>query len=392
MRSLRQGLGVLVTCPLLLVAAAGHASTTAPGSPDDSASGSPSTTSTSSTAGSSTTASGQTQTSSEGVEVTTYGTVRVAPDMRSDEPPAYQALHAVQRLADHTVVYWSVGWPEEPDNTQMSVLGRNPTSGSRLDGLNSAQFVNIALPEQGLFLYAVQDPQESRTRAATSGSDALPSEPGVMNVMYAVLPALPPDVDTVDVTLGYAGVVTGVPVGDGLLEPTVDGPEVPLGTGWPEVPDALLQPVQLPGFSNRPLFAPSEQVDGFSREAESGEQVSIDIAADVLFAFDSADLSDEAVARLGEVAAEVGERAAPGALTIVGHTDSNGSDAYNDDLSQRRAQAVADVLGPALTDADLDISVEGRGESEPVADNGSDEGRQLNRRVTVGFTENPGSD
>lgn len=382
MRSLRQGLGVLLTCPLLLVAAAGHAATTAPGSPDDSASGSPSASST----------AGSTQTSSEGVEVTTYGTVRVAPDMRSDEPPAYQALHAVQRLPQHTVVYWSVGWPEEPGNTLMSVLGRNPTSGSRLDGLNSAQFVNVALPEQGLFLYAVQDPEESRTRAATSGSDALPSEPGVMNVMYAVLPALPPDVDTVDVTLGYAGVVTDVPVGDGLLEPTVDGPEVPLGTGWPEVPDSLLQPVQLPGFSNRPLFAPSEQVDGFSREAESGEQVSIDIAADVLFAFDSADLSEEAVSRLGEVAVEIGERAAPGALTIVGHTDSNGSDAYNDDLSQRRAQAVADVLGPALTDADLDISVEGRGEREPVADNGTDEGQQLNRRVTVGFTENPGSD
>ncbi|MGJ7439588.1 OmpA family protein [Aquipuribacter sp. MA13-6] len=384
MRSLRQGLGVLVTCPLLLLGAAGHASAGATSPPDDGASEPAA----ASPAGS----SPRTQTSSEGVEVTTYGTVTVAPDMRSDEAPAYQALHAVQRLAEHTVVYWSVGWPEEPDNTLMSVLGRNPTSGSRLDGVNSAQFVNIALPEQGLFLYAVQDPQESRTRAATSGSDALPSEPGVMNVMYAVLPALPPDVDTVDVTLGYAGVVTDVPVGDGLLEPTVDGPEVPLGTGWPEVPDALLQPVQLPGFSNRPLFAPSEQVDGFSREAESGEQVSIDIAADVLFAFDSAELSDEAVTRLDEVAADLAERAAPGALTIVGHTDSNGSDAYNDDLSLRRAQAVADVLGPSLTDADLDISVEGRGESEPVADNGTEEGQQLNRRVTVGFTENPGSD
>lgn len=382
MRSLRHALGVLATCPLLLLGAVGHASTGATSTPDDDASGP--------AAASPSGSSPQTQTSSEGVEVTTYGTVTVAPAMRSDEPPAYQAVHAVQRLEDHTVVYWSMGWPEEPRNVLLSSLGRNPTSGSRLDGYTSAQFVNIALPEQGLFLYAVQDPGDRQIRAATSGRDALPSEPGVMNVMYAVLPALPPDVDTVDVTLGYAGVVTGVPVGDGLLEPTVEGPEIPLGTGWPEVPDTLLQPVEPAVFSNRPLFAPSEQVDGFSREAESGEQVSIDIAADVLFAFDSADLSEEAVARLGEVAAELGERAAPGALSIVGHTDSNGSDAYNDDLSLRRAQAVADVLAPALPD--LEAAVEGRGETEPVADNGTDEGQQLNRRVTVSFTENPGSD
>lgn len=57
-----------------------------------------------------------------------------------------------------------------------------------------------------------------------------------MGVMYTVLPPLPDGVDTVDVTLGFAAVVTGVPVADGLLEPTVEGPVVPLGTGWPEVP------------------------------------------------------------------------------------------------------------------------------------------------------------
>ncbi|WP_380163919.1 OmpA family protein [Jannaschia sp. R86511] len=327
------------------------------------------------------------QTSSEGVEVVTYGTAEVAVDMNSELSPVYQAVHAVRRTPDRTVVYWSVGWAEEPEFRSFAAFGRRPFALAVFDTYSSAPFVNIALPQQGQFLYGVPDPTFNLVRAATSDREALPTEPGVMGVMYTVLPPLPEDVDTVDVTLGFADVVTGVPVEDGLLEPTVEGPVVPLGTGWPEIPEALLAPVEAPGFSTRPLFSPSEDIDGFSREAEAGEQVTIDIAADVLFAFDSADLSQEAVARLDELAQELLERAAPGELAIVGHTDDNGPDDYNQELSQRRAQSVADVLQPALADAELDLVVEGRGEAEPVADNSTEEGQQLNRRVTVSFTE-----
>jgi outer membrane protein OmpA-like peptidoglycan-associated protein len=115
--------------------------------------------------------------------------------------------------------------------------------------------------------------------------------------------------------------------------------------------------------------------------------VTIDVAADVLFAVDSAELSAEAVARLQQVAADVTARAVPGALSVVGHTDSDASEAYNDDLSARRAQAVAGVLGPALAGTGLNLTVEGRGEREPVADNSTDEGKQANRRVAITFTE-----
>lgn len=327
------------------------------------------------------------QTSSEGVEVSTYGTAVVATDMNSELTPVYQAVHGVRRTPDRTVVYWSLGWLEEPEQRQFSSFGRRPFATAVFDTASSAPFVNIALPGQGRFLYAVPDPTYDLVRAASSRPEAIPTEAGVMGVMYTVLPPLPEDVDTVDVTLGFAGVVTGVPVEDGLLEPTVPGPVVPLGTGWPEIPDELLAPVEAPAFSTRPLVAPSEQLDGFSREAEAGEEVTIDIAADVLFAVDSADLSGEAVARLQEVAGEVADRAAPGQLSIVGHTDSDGTDAYNDDLSLRRARSVADVLAPALTGADLELVVEGRGEREPVAENDSAEGKQLNRRVAVTFTE-----
>lgn len=69
-------------------------------------------------------------------------------------------------------------------------------------------------------------------------------------------------------------------------------------------------------------------------------------------------------------------------IQVVGHTDSKGSDAYNQRLSERRAQATADYLisqGVAASQ----VEVEGRGESEPRADNATAAGRAQNRRVEI---------
>ena len=60
------------------------------------------------------------------------------------------------------------------------------------------------------------------------------------------------------------------------------------GTGWPEVDDRFLRPVENLVPSVRPLLTLTEQLDGASRESEVAEEVTIDIAADVLFAFDNA--------------------------------------------------------------------------------------------------------
>jgi outer membrane protein OmpA-like peptidoglycan-associated protein len=69
----------------------------------------------------------------------------------------------------------------------------------------------------------------------------------------------------------------------------------------------------------------------------------------------------------------------------MGHTDSTGSDAYNEDLSKRRADAVADYL--ALRGVSrARIATIGYGERYPVADNATDEGRARNRRVEIKIT------
>ena len=69
-------------------------------------------------------------------------------------------------------------------------------------------------------------------------------------------------------------------------------------------------------------------------------------------------------------------------IVLVGHTDSVGNDAYNQKLSVRRAEAVKAYLVSKGVEANR-IYTEGKGESQPVADNKTAEGRAKNRRVDV---------
>jgi outer membrane protein OmpA-like peptidoglycan-associated protein len=71
-------------------------------------------------------------------------------------------------------------------------------------------------------------------------------------------------------------------------------------------------------------------------------------------------------------------------IKVIGHTDADGSDAYNIDLSQRRAQAIIDFFLALGLSRDR-IQIEFRGEAEPVGDNSTPEGKQLNRRVDFAF-------
>lgn len=121
-------------------------------------------------------------------------------------------------------------------------------------------------------------------------------------------------------------------------------------------------------------------------ESSGGESV-ITLATDILFAFDSAELSSEAEERIAEIADELPSGAE---VTVAGHTDAKGEDAYNQTLSEERADAVAEVLAAAA--GELQIEAEGFGESEPVASNGTasdddPEGRAENRRVEIRYEE-----
>jgi len=101
----------------------------------------------------------------------------------------------------------------------------------------------------------------------------------------------------------------------------------------------------------------------------------------VLFDFDSAELRPESITELERVVKFMGD--VPFAKAMVeGHTDSVGTEAYNQALSDRRAKAVFDYLSSRGVDP-ARLSSIGHGELKPIADNATAEGRQLNRRVML---------
>jgi outer membrane protein OmpA-like peptidoglycan-associated protein len=121
---------------------------------------------------------------------------------------------------------------------------------------------------------------------------------------------------------------------------------------------------------------------------ETPTEVRIDLAADVLFDFDKADLLPKAEQTLTQAAQIIRDKA-KGKVTINGYTDAKGSDAHNQPLSERRAAAVETwfrTTGNLKTTA---FVTQGLGSKNPVAPNkkpdGSDDpdGRQKNRRVEI---------
>lgn len=98
------------------------------------------------------------------------------------------------------------------------------------------------------------------------------------------------------------------------------------------------------------------------------------------FDFDSAVLKPQMKSALEDFADKV--KASPGheSVTVIGHTDSTGPEAYNMGLSERRAKAAAAYLESLGIDS---ITTEGRGESQPIADNKTREGRAQNRRIEI---------
>jgi outer membrane protein OmpA-like peptidoglycan-associated protein len=107
------------------------------------------------------------------------------------------------------------------------------------------------------------------------------------------------------------------------------------------------------------------------------------VIRDVHFEFDSARLTPADKERLNTIATRLKNEAPTARLTVTGHTDSVGRDAYNEKLSEQRAQSVTDYLVSSGVPQASFVSVQGAGESRPEADNSTAEGRAMNRRVEI---------
>src|SRR5262252_7828430 len=111
----------------------------------------------------------------------------------------------------------------------------------------------------------------------------------------------------------------------------------------------------------------------------SGDHITLNMPRNITFATDSADLNAGFFDVLNSVGKVVNEFSQP-VIEVAGHTDSTGSDQYNQQLSEKRANAVAAYLKTRDVRSDRIITV-GAGEAHPVASNDTPDGRQRNRRV-----------
>ncbi len=111
----------------------------------------------------------------------------------------------------------------------------------------------------------------------------------------------------------------------------------------------------------------------------------ISLSADSYFDFDKSVLKPEGKESIKKATQVINEKNLKGTLLIEGHTDSMGSEEYNQRLSERRAEAVKDEFKKNIIGEDIYYKTKGYGETRPVTDNKTKEGRAKNRRVDIKF-------
>ena len=144
----------------------------------------------------------------------------------------------------------------------------------------------------------------------------------------------------------------------------------------PVYPTPEVNPEPVPAAAPAPAPAPAP-----AAAAAAAVSSKVTYAADAFFDFDKSVIKPEGKAKLDDLVGKV-KAINLEVIIAVGHTDSVGSDAYNQKLSLRRSQAVKAYLVSKGIDKTR-IYTEGKGEKQPVADNKTKEGRAKNRRVEI---------
>ncbi|MBI2771569.1 MAG: OmpA family protein [Burkholderiales bacterium] len=155
---------------------------------------------------------------------------------------------------------------------------------------------------------------------------------------------------------------TADPRCDGAIKPMAPAPVV-------------AAPAPAPAAAPAPAPAPAPAA------APAVAATKVTYAADAFFDFDKSVLKPEGKAKLDDLVGKVKDINLE-VIIAVGHTDSVGSDAYNQKLSVRRAESVKAYLVSKGIEKNR-VYTEGKGEKQPVADNKTSEGRAKNRRVEI---------
>ena len=172
---------------------------------------------------------------------------------------------------------------------------------------------------------------------------------------------------------------TAAPGCDGAIAPAA----APAKAAAPApAPAPAPTPAPAPAAAPTPAAAPAPAPAPAPAAAPSAAAASkVTYAADMFFDFDKSVLKPEGKAKLDDLVGKL-QGISLEVIIAVGHTDSVGSDAYNQVLSTKRADAVKAYLVSKGVEKNR-IYTEGKGESSPIADNKTKEGQAKNRRVEV---------
>ena len=296
--------------------------------------------------------------------------VEVSPVIRQDDKTSYIAVKLTRASDDASI---------DAVNAHAST--------SRDDKLNISNYLgvpSISRPGTGTSLVKLLDTASGRVWSATDGSGLfLELAPGEDMTSYLSFGKV--DTDTVTVMVPMAGFTTvSVLDADKAKKAKMD-----LSTAqtdidkYPRAAPELADPVAIERYTR--------SLDDSTSTHAGGKDITVTLASDVTFASDSADLASGAEAQLKTVAGQLNQHPDGGTLTIVGHTDDVQDDAYNQTLSEKRANAVKTRLAQLTKLDKWKTSVSGKGESQPKIKDTTDQARAANRRVEITLTPTGGT-
>ena len=287
---------------------------------------------------------------------------------------------------DETTSYIAVKLTRASDDASIDAVNAHPFSDNNNRIVLSSYLgaPTIFRPGAGADLIKLLDTGSGRVWSAVDGSGGmLELTPGKEIISYLSFGKV--DTDSVTVMVPMAGFTT-VSVLDAN---DAKKAKVDLSTAqteidkYPRAAPELADPVAIERYTRA--------LDDSTSTHAGSKDITVTLASDVTFTSDSADLASGAEAQLQTVASQLKQHPNGGTLTIVGHTDDVQDDAYNQTLSEKRANAVKTRL-EQLTKLDTwQTSVSGKGESEPKIKDTSDEARAANRRVEITLTPTGGT-
>ena len=296
--------------------------------------------------------------------------VRVSPVIRKDETTSIMALELTRAKDDASIDHVKTDSSDTEDN--------------KLNISNYLGVPSIFRPGTSASWTKLLYLSSGRVWSATDGSGLfLELAPGEDMTSYLSFGKV--DTDTVTVMVPMAGFTTvSVLDANDAKKAKIDLSiaQAALKQSSHTVPK-LADPVAIERYTRA--------LDDSTSTHAGGKDITVTLASDVTFASDSADLASGAEAQLQTVASQLKQHPDGGTLTIVGHTDDIQDDAYNQTLSEKRANAVKTRLEQLTSLDKWKTSVSGKGESQPKIKDTTDQARAANRRVEITLTPTGGT-